>query len=225
MSYHEDDLLPISALQHLLFCPRQCVLIHVEQLWAENQLTVEGMHLHEKADTPQHSVTGDGNGSVRIERALPIRSLQLGLIGKADVVEFHLDNAKQIQRIVPVEYKRGRPKKDDSDRVQLCAQALCLEEMCGTEITEGALFYGTKRRRQKTVFDQSLRSATLSAIDRFRQMIQGRKTPTALYTKACKKCSLIELCLPTVTGGGRDVKRFVGRELESHLLAGEPLSD
>jgi CRISPR/Cas system-associated exonuclease Cas4 (RecB family) len=119
-SYHEDDLLPISALQHLLFCPRQCALIHVEQLWAENQLTVEGMHLHEKADTPKHTVSGagddSGKGSVRVERALPLRSLELGLIGKADVVEFFLDEAKQIQRIVPVEYKRGRPKKDDSDR-------------------------------------------------------------------------------------------------------------
>ena len=86
MSYHEDDLLPISALQHLLFCPRQCALIHVELLWAENQLTVEGTHFHEKADTPQHSIDNTGGGSVRIERALPIRSLQLGLIGQADVV-------------------------------------------------------------------------------------------------------------------------------------------
>lgn len=107
VSYDENDLLPISALQHLLFCPRQCALIHVEQLWAENQLTVEGMHLHEKADSPTHETIGP----IRVSRALPIRSLRLGLIGKADVVEFHLDQDKQIERIVPVEYKRGRPRK------------------------------------------------------------------------------------------------------------------
>ncbi|MCO8124950.1 CRISPR-associated protein Cas4 [Stieleria sp. TO1_6] len=225
MTYHEDDLLPISALQHLLFCPRQCALIHVEQLWAENQLTVEGMHLHEKADTPQHSVSGGANRSVRVERALPIRSLQWGLIGKADVVEFHFDDAKKLQRIVPVEYKRGRPKRDDSDRVQLCAQALCLEEMCDTEITEGALFYGTQRRRLTTVFDPTLRSVTLDAIDRFRQMSQAGETPPAVFTKACKKCSLIEFCMPTITTGSRDVNRFINRQLQAHLDAAAPLSD
>ncbi|PAY19708.1 CRISPR-associated protein Cas4 [Rhodopirellula sp. SM50] len=225
MSYHEDDLLPISALQHLLFCPRQCALIHVERLWAENQLTVEGSHLHEKADTPQHALDNTGAGSVRIERALPIRSLELGLIGQADVVEFHLDDARQIQRIVPVEYKRGRPKKDDSDRVQLCAQALCLEEMRGTEVTEGALFYGTKRRRQNVRIDTELRDTTMTTIDRLRTMIREHETPAAVFTKACKKCSLIELCLPTATSGQRDVSRFVSRQLEAHLRATEPLSD
>ncbi|MCR9211952.1 MAG: CRISPR-associated protein Cas4 [bacterium] len=224
MTYHDEDLLAISALQHYLFCPRQCALIHLEQVWAENHLTMEGLLMHERADSPTHETRPAGDGvSVRVERALPIRSLELGLIGKADIVEFHhsrdTDTALQI---IPVEYKRGKPKANDCDRVQLCAQALCLEEMCSTEVTaisieSGALFYGTKRRRTEVVFDEELRERTMQTIETLRTMIDSQMTPAAVRTKACEKCSLIELCLPDATGGNRSVARFMSRQLSRHL--------
>jgi CRISPR-associated exonuclease Cas4 len=154
--FSEDDLLPISALQHLLFCPRQCALIHLERQWAENRLTIEGQRLHKKADAGKAErrlgvVKGNRAGSdahgdgVRTERAILLRSLQLGLFGKADVVEFVTVDGRTTVR--PVEYKRGKPKKDRSDVVQLCAQAMCLEEMLGVVIPVGAIFYGVTRRR------------------------------------------------------------------------------
>jgi CRISPR-associated exonuclease Cas4 len=224
MTYHDDDLLPISALQHYLFCPRQCALIHLEQVWAENHLTMEGLLMHERADSPTHETRpGDDDVSVRVERALPIRSLEFGLIGKADVVEFHRSGESlELLRVVPVEYKRGKPKANDCDRVQLCAQALCLEEMCATEntaisIESGALFYGTLRRRSEVVFDDNLRRRTTQTIKALRTMIEGRVTPPAVRTKACDKCSLIDLCLPDATGGTRSVARFMSRQLAANL--------
>ncbi|QDT04139.1 PD-(D/E)XK nuclease superfamily protein [Rubripirellula lacrimiformis] len=219
MTYHDDELLPISALQHYLFCPRQCALIHLEQVWAENQLTMEGLLLHERADSPTHETRPQHDGvRIRVERALPIRSLELGLIGKADIVEFHHPrDSSDSPRIIPVEYKRGKPKANDCDRVQLCAQALCLEEMCSTGVTEGALFYGTRRRRTEVVFDDDLRRRTMQTIDALRTMIEGRVTPPAVRTKACEKCSLIDLCLPDATGGDRSVARFMSRQLNAHL--------
>ena len=148
MSYTEDDLLPLSGLQHLLFCERQCALIHIEQVWAENLLTTEGRIMHEKVDGPDRKSRGD----IRIEYAMPLRSLRLGLIAKADVVEFHRTEGNNWLPF-PVEYKHGRPKKDNIDKVQLCAQAMCLEEMLDAEIPEGAIFYGKTRRRQDVTFD------------------------------------------------------------------------
>ncbi|WP_404304560.1 CRISPR-associated protein Cas4 [Neorhodopirellula lusitana] len=230
MTYHEDDLLPISALQHYLFCPRQCALIHLEQVWTENHLTMEGLLMHEQADSPTHETRPRVDGDrVRVERALPIRSLELGLIGKADIVEFHYSKVSgrsvdllKPNRIVPVEYKRGKPKANDCDRVQLCAQALCLEEMCSYDakpfsIEDGALFYGTTRRRTDVVFDDDLRRRTTQTIDALRTMIRERVTPSAVRTKACDKCSLIDLCLPDATGGDRSVARFMNRQLAAHL--------
>jgi CRISPR-associated exonuclease Cas4 len=160
----EDDLLPLSALQHLMFCERQCALIHVEQVWADNRLTVEGTHLHRKADSGE----AESRGDVRTTRGVPLRSLRLGLIGKADVVELHRmhSGGKEKWLPFPVEYKRGKPKPDRSDEVQLCAQALCLEEMLGVEIATGALFYGTTRRREDVAFDHELRAETESAAAR-----------------------------------------------------------
>ena len=159
--YSEDQLLPLSGLQHLLFCERQCALIHIEQIWNENLYTAEGRILHERVDRGGHET----RCRVRIEYGLPIRSLSLGLIGKADVVEFHLQK-DGIWQPYPVEYKRGRPKKAPWDKVQLCAQAMCLEEMLETQIAEGALFYGKTRRRQRVVFDEALRSETKAAAAR-----------------------------------------------------------
>jgi CRISPR-associated exonuclease Cas4 len=210
----EDDLLPISALQHLLYCDRQCALIHLEQLWAENSLTIRGRHLHERAD----SGTSERRVRLHTVRSLPLRSLQWGLIGKADVVEFHDEPTGQ--RCFPVEYKRGKPKSHDADRVQLCAQALCLEEMLGARVPAGALFYGKTRRRLDVSFDAELRGVTEQTIARLHELIASRRTPAAVYEKAkCDRCSLINLCMPKANQrvGAND---YVDRALASVLAAG-----
>ncbi|MFZ2445182.1 MAG: CRISPR-associated protein Cas4 [Syntrophobacteraceae bacterium] len=212
--YAEDDLLPISALQHLIFCPRQCALIHVEQIWAENRLTAEGRILHERV----HSPSAQRKGSVRVESGLQIRSLRLGLSGTADVVEFHSpspDDASGPEIPYPVEYKRGKPKKDDSDRVQLCAQALCLEEMLGVGVPAGAIFYGEPRRRLEVVFDEELRERTAGAARALHEMVAGGVTPVVPYEKKCRSCSLFDRCLPKV------VRRSVGGYLDRMLAEAE----
>jgi CRISPR-associated exonuclease Cas4 len=191
--YSEDDLIQLSALQHLVFCERQCALIHIEQLWSENVLTAEGKIMHEKVDTANR----ESRGKIRIEYGVPMRSLRLGLIGKADVVEFHKNEDKWIP--FPVEYKRGKPKLDDCDKVQLCAQAICLEEMMDVEILEGALFYGQTRHRDDVKFDSTLRKETEEAAMRLRELIASGITPPPVYAAKCKKCSLVELCLPKVS--------------------------
>ncbi|OHB43475.1 MAG: CRISPR-associated protein Cas4, partial [Planctomycetes bacterium GWC2_39_26] len=188
--FSEDDLIQLSALQHLVFCERQCALIHIEQVWSENLFTAEGRIMHDKVDTANR----ESRGSIRIEYGVPMRSLRLGLIGKADVVEFHKTGDKWIP--FPVEYKRGKPKIDDCDRVQVCAQALCLEEMLNVKISEGALFYGQTRRREDVIFDEKLRRETEEAAKKVHVLIESGITPKAEYSKKCKKCSLLELCLP-----------------------------
>ncbi|HEV7589718.1 MAG TPA: CRISPR-associated protein Cas4 [Longimicrobium sp.] len=206
--YTEDELLPLSALQHLLFCERQCALIHVEGVWADNSRTLEGTHLHRRADAgPREARRG-----VLITRAVPLRSLRLGLIGKADVVEWHRrpDGAWQA---LPVEYKRGRPKRDRSDEVQVCAQALCLEEMMGITIPAGALFYGTSRRRHPVSFEAGLRAATEAAAARLHALVASGRTPTARREPKCESCSLLPLCLPGPAAGARSAVRYLERAL------------
>nr|WP_320116788.1 CRISPR-associated protein Cas4 [uncultured Desulfuromonas sp.] len=198
--YDESDYIMLSALQHYMFCPRQCALIHVEQLWAENRYTAEGQVLHERVDSHEKTKIG----GVRIVRTLPIRSSRLGLSGQADVVEFHADGT-----VLPVEYKRGRPKKDQCDEVQLCAQALCLEEMLSVDIAEGALFYGQKRRRKAVVFDPALRELTLSIAQQVHDLIARQHTPPAVYSKKCDQCSLLHLCLPHSCEKQRSVKKYL----------------
>jgi CRISPR-associated exonuclease Cas4 len=193
--YLEDDLLPISALQHLAFCERQWALIHLEQQWMENRLTAEGRQLHERADGG-HNQTRSG---VRICRGLHLRSLRLGLTGKADVVEFHPNDTGNM-RPYPIEYKRGRPKPDHRDEVQLCAQALCLEEMLNVDIKTGALFYGEPRRRTNVDFDADLRAVTERLAARLHELNAARITPKAKYEKKCDSCSLYTVCLPKSTG-------------------------
>ena len=185
--YSDSDLLPLSALQHFIYCPRQCALIHLEQQWTENLFTAEGRTQHDRVDRPEHE-TRDG---VRTEYAVPLRSLRLGLIGKADAVEFHAD------KIYPVEHKRGRPKPTHCDWVQLCAQALCLEEMLEVEIGEGAIFYGQPRRRQPVAFSAELRAETEATARALHELIRLGGTPPAEYEKRkCDACSLIETCMP-----------------------------
>jgi len=194
--FSEEDLLPLSALQHLIFCERQCALIHIERLWAENVLTVQGNLMHDKV----HEEKGIERSGVRIEHGMPLRSLKLGLSGKADVVEFHLekDTGRGTWRPFPVEFKRGKPKRDASDEVQLCAQALCLEEMLDIEVTNGALFYGKTRRREDIDFDKALREKTILSAARLHELIKSGITPRAFYEPKCDSCSLLELCLPKI---------------------------
>ncbi|MCF7847859.1 MAG: CRISPR-associated protein Cas4 [Kiritimatiellales bacterium] len=207
MTFSDSDLLPLSALQHYIYCPRQCALIHLEQQWTENRFTAEGRVQHDRVDRPEHE-TRDG---IRYEYAVLLRSLELGLIGKADVVEFHLqpvggDFISKISDfkstgkslcVFPVEHKRGRPKPTHCDWVQLCAQALCLEEMLGVVIGEGAIFYGQPRRRQPVEFTSELRAETKRTAALLHQLIQSGTTPPAEYEqKKCDACSLIDICLP-----------------------------
>lgn len=193
INYGIDDLVFLSALNHYIYCPRRCALIHIEQVWEENIFTAEGRIMHEKVDTANR----ESRGNVRIEYGVPMRSLRLGLIGKADVVEFHKKGEKWIP--FPVEYKRGKPKPDDCDRVQLCAQALCLEEMLDVEITAGTLFYGQTRRREDVVFHEALRAETEDAARKVHELIESGITPKPEYSKKCECCSLLNLCMPKVS--------------------------
>ena len=193
--YSEDELIPISALQHYLFCPRQCALIHLDQVWTENVFTAEGRLLHERADSGKSVARGD----VKTVTGLLLCSRELGLSGKADVVEFHRQNGQW--RPFPVEYKRGRPKKHEADKVQLCAQALCLEEMLGLPVPEGALFYGATRRRQAVSFDDVLRGVTSQTAMAVHDLLQSGRLPPPRRDDACAACSLAGACLPGLNRG------------------------
>ena len=207
--YAIDDLLPLSALQHIVFCERQCALIYTEQVWAENRLTVEGKILHERVHDESRKTRGD----IRIDYGVSLRSLRLGLIGKADVVEFHR-RPDGSWLPFPVEYKRGKPKVDDCDKVQLCAQAICLEEMLSVAIPEGALFYGQTRHRLDVVFDDALRRETEETARRAHDLIASGRTPPPIYEKRCESCSLVAECLPKAIQKRRSVKNYLKRMLE-----------
>ncbi|MEA3362477.1 MAG: CRISPR-associated protein Cas4 [Thermodesulfobacteriota bacterium] len=203
--YPESDYIMLSALQHYMFCPRQCALIHVEQQWAENRYTAEGKVLHERADSNK----SERVGSVRFVRTLPICSERLGLSGQADVVEFHEDGT-----VYPVEYKRGKPKKNRCDEVQLCAQALCLEEMLNVEIGEGALFYGQKRRRKNIAMDVELRRLTELIAGRIHDLFKSDITPPAEFSKKCDQCSLLQVCMPKSCDGNSSVRSYLSSMLK-----------
>jgi len=267
MIYSEDELLPLSALSHLKYCERRAALIHLEGVWLESRHTVEGRQLHERADLPG----AQSREGVRVARGLMLRSLRLGLSGKADVVEFHrvekpsdsapaaqiqvrspdeppksrsadalpqgspdsapqapsldtqpeafspgglapaiaLPHARGLWRPFPVEYKRGEPKDGPYDRVQICAQALCLEEMLGVAVPAGALFYGVARRRLPVEFSESLRREVEEATRRLHRLFDSRATPPAVYDKKCRACSLREACLPRAGSGRRPVARYL----------------
>jgi CRISPR-associated exonuclease Cas4 len=161
-----------------------------------------------------HNVDRESRGDIRVEYGMPLRSLRLGLVAKADVVEFHRKSGacgKGSEKWLPfpVEYKRGRPKKDHSDIVQLFAQAVCLEEMLNVNIVEGAIFYGRTRRRQDVVFDRALREETEEAARRFHELVDSGRTPGAEYTKKCDKCSMYDLCLPKTVEKPRSINRYL----------------
>ncbi len=204
--------IPISALQHLLYCERQCALIHLEQVWAENFFTADGRVLHERA----HDGAGESRPGVRIARGLDLKSREHGIHGQSDVVEFHADG-----RICPVEYKRGKPKAHRADEVQLCAQAICLEEMTGFSIERGFLYYGKTRRRTDVAFDDELRALTISSIVRLRRLFtEGRTPPPVFESKKCSACSLEELCLPRL-GKRAGAEKW----LEKNIFTADPPCD
>lgn len=210
-----DDLVPISALQHYVFCERQAALIHVERLWDENVATVAGRQLHVKTDVP---ATESKSADLRVARSVPIANERLGIVGIADVVEFHRADENQSKVIklpgspglwtaVPIEYKRGGPKEHDADRVQLCAQALCLEEMLETSIAEGFLFYARTRRRLRVSIDAALRRRTEQVAYRMHDLIRSGITPEPEPGPKCENCSLRDQCLPKTHG--RSASRYV----------------
>jgi CRISPR-associated exonuclease Cas4 len=212
--YSEDNLLPLSGLQHLLFCERQCALIHVEGQWLENRLTAEGRVGHERV----HGGGGRTDPGVRTVFALHLRCLRLGISCVADAVEFHRPARDLPWLPFPVEHKRGRPKHGDWDRVQLCAQAMCLEEMLDVAVPEGALYYGATRRRLPVTFTESLRRETEEAALRFHELVDSCRTPKARYVpEKCDACSLFPVCLPKLATGPRSVKSYLAKALAEEV--------
>jgi len=225
VSWDGEDCLPLSGIQHFAFCKRQFALIHVERLWLENTLTFEGRAMHDRADDPFFS---ESRGTVLITRSVPLLSRVLGLYGVADVVEFRmcaaggvaLEGREGLWQPFPVEYKRGQVKSDDRDAVQLCAQAMCLEEMLHVAVSEGALFYGRTRRRQVVPVDQTLRDRVTRLAQEMHQTYDAGWTPPPVKTRACERCSLREVCLPKVACR-KDVRKYVRTTLESWGIDGE----
>lgn len=225
--YSEDDLLPLSAIQHFLFCERQCALIHLERIWQENPFTAEGKILHERADKKGR----ESRGNIRIVRGLELCSLRLGLAGRADVVEFHqaaepwdasttlirLPNAAGKWKPFPVEYKRGKLKPGCCDEAQLCAQAICLEEMLNISIEEGALFYHSIRRRIDVLFDSQLRSVCEDAARKLRDLMTSRVTPRPSKDVRCENCSLLDLCSPHSSSGRKSARVFVDEQVRLRM--------
>jgi CRISPR-associated exonuclease Cas4 len=182
----DENLLPLSALNHLLYCERRCALIHIEGIFVENVYTLEGSLTHEAADTPGYETASGG----RAVRALPLFSKSMGVVGKADIVEFRGNTP------YPVDYKRGRRKKWDNDDVQLCSQALCLEEMLGVSVPRGAIFHAQSKRRREVEFTPTLRDHTRDTIERLRAFLTARVVPISELKPQCEGCSLHEVCLP-----------------------------
>ncbi len=182
----------LSALQHYAFCPRQFALIHVEQVWEENRYTAEGKMLHERVD----SGVAEQRKGTRYERGVMVKSTQYKLTGKLDLLEIDSDEPPHYY---PVEYKRGKPKVEDWDRIQLCAQALCIDEMRNTEVKEGAIWYWEVRKREQVFIDDNLRQKTIEVIRGAHDILSSGKTPPPTEeTKKCRACSLVDLCEPKI---------------------------
>lgn len=217
VTFREEEYLQISGLQHFAFCRRQWALIHIEQQWKENLRTVEGELLHRRAHNEQ---LRERRGDVLILRGLSVSSPNLGVSGQCDVVEFHADpngislqGEKGFWRPYPIEYKRGAPKEHQADELQLCAQAMCLEEMLCCTITEGALFYGDTRRRTEVTFTDELRSRVASLLKEMHQIYRRGYTPKVKPAKGCSACSLKEICLPVLLRS-KEVGVYLRRAME-----------
>lgn len=217
MAFKEEEYLQLSGLQHFSFCRRQWALIHIEQQWAENLRTVDGHLLHEKA---HDGSIREKRGDLLITRDMSIHSPTLGISGNCDVVEFHrgtagipLPGREGLWQPYPVEYKRGSPKITDADRLQLCAQAMCLEEMLCCDISEAALFYGETRRREVVALDGELRNQVHRLLEEMHDLYRRSRTPMVKPTKACNACSLKDLCLPKLARK-RSVTKYLRDSME-----------
>ncbi len=198
----EQEVVMISALQHYSYCPRQCALIHVEQVFDENLYTLRGKRVHERADDPESAL----EVGVRVERGLALFSERLGLVGKADVVEISQDGTPY-----PVEYKSGPRRGSKHDDVQLCAQAMCLEEMMGCGVPRGAIYHYASRRRREVVFDGDLRSLTEETVRAVRRMLLAGSVPPPVADARCPKCSLFDACMPFALAAAVDAKEAEAR--------------
>ena len=199
----DSDLVPISALQHYAFCERQCALIHVERLWADNDLTVEGTQLHLRVDSG--GLTRSTQAT--IWRSVPVRSSALGLIGVVDSVEVEERNG--VQHYFPVEYKRGKRVERDADDIQLCAQATALEEMLDVAIPDGAVVYLASQRRRHVMFTSELRARTATAAQAVHELLRDGGTPVVKPAPRCRRCSLRELCMVEVVSRPEAARRYV----------------
>lgn len=202
--YGEDEFILLSGIQHFVFCRRQWALIHIEQQWSENYRTVDGRIMHERVHNPDFR---EKRGELIVTRAMEISSSRLGITGECDAVEFRQDKngvkvfgLDGLYSVTPVEYKRGEPKEDESDIMQLTAQALCLEDMLCCKISHGFLYYGELRRRVKIEFNYNLRQRTEDIISEMHEVYKRRYTPKVKRRKACNACSLREICLPVICG-------------------------
>lgn len=202
MEYREEDFLQLSGIQHFLFCRRQWALIHIEQQWAENLRTVEGKLMHKNAHDPDNR---SKRGDILTVKALRVHSSKLGISGECDAVEFHSDPdgitlANTAGRWIPypVEYKKGMPKPGIADAAQLCAQAICLEEMLCCNIPEGALYYGETRHREKVIFTDDLKRSVFEAFDEMHKLYEKGYTPLVKRSRSCNACSLKDICLPAL---------------------------
>ncbi len=214
---NNDVNLMLSGIKHYQFCRRRWALVHIEQQWRENALTIEGHHLHERVHDKEFT---EMRGSVLLSRAMPVRSESLHITGECDLVELYRDPSgvpihgrEGTWRLFPVEYKRGKPDSRGADEMQLCAQALCLEEMFVTEIPEGALYYASLHQRRAVIFSADLRQKVKDAVGDMHRLMQRGHTPRAKWTRACKSCSLVEICQPELVKG-LSASEYVRRTLE-----------
>ena len=217
--YTQDDLLPLSGIQHFLFCCRQWALIHIEQQWNENALTAEGRIMHKRVDDPFFTETRNG---IITARSVPVASYRLGLSGVCDVVEFktspdgvRLPNREGMYLPAPIEYKRGKEKHDHSDEVQLCAQAMCLEEMLSTRISHGYLYYGETRHRVEIEFTAELRTLVQEMSAEMHNYFSRGYTPKVKTHKGCRSCSLADICLPVLQEKVIAASRYIKQNMES----------
>ena len=214
--YKEDEFLMLSGIQHFAFCRRQWALIHIEQQWAENYRTTSGELMHKRA---HDEAAVEKRGKLLVMRGLRIASAELGVSGQCDVVEFHqvksgitISGYEGKWSIIPVEYKRGTVKEGREDEVQLCAQAMCLEEMFLTEIPKGYLYYGENKRRTEVLFDDALRAHVKEMCNEMHGLYQRGYTPKVKTNKNCRSCSLKDLCLPKLNQN-LDVERYISEKL------------
>lgn len=216
---NDADFLMLSGLKHFRFCRRRWALVHLEQQWQENALTLEGHYMHERVHDDNFT---ELRGSVLLSRGMPVRSEMLKITGECDMVELHKSEAgvpiqgrEGLWQVYPVEYKHGEPDERGADELQLCAQAMCLEEMLVTEIPEGAIYYGKTRHRMTVALTEDLRKQTKDALKEMHRLFAQGYTPKAKWTRACKNCSLVEICLPKLE------KRMRASEYVKHMLAEE----